>query len=87
MDTTQLLLTVVLSVTTLLLIFVGVQLIFVLREIRWILQKANNIVSGFEKLGVSVEQGMSEMHGFMSAMKVMLKVAQVIRDKKNDKTT
>lgn len=86
MDTTQLLLTVVLSVTTLLLIFVGVQLIFVLREIRWILQKTNNIVTGFEKLGVSVEQGMSEMHGFMSALKVMLRVAHLVRNKKDDKS-
>ena len=47
MDTTQLLLTVVLTVTTVLLIVVGIQLFFVLKELRKTLTRVNSIIDNF----------------------------------------
>ena len=47
MDTTQLLLTIVLSLTGLLVVIVGVHLIFVLRDIRKTLKKANKLLDEF----------------------------------------
>lgn len=86
MDTTQLLLTVVLTVTTILLVIVGVQLIFVLRELRIILKKVNGIIEAFEKVGGSVEHGFSEFLGFFAGLKSLFKVVDIIHAKKNGKS-
>lgn len=85
MDTTQLLLTVVLSVSTILLIIIGIQLIFVLREIRFTLKRVNSIVDGFEKLGLSLEHSFSEMFGFAAAIKTLFKTLDLLTNKKNGK--
>ena len=85
MDTTQLLLTVVLSVSTILLIVIGIQLIFTLREIRFTLKRVNGIVDGFEKLGTSVEQNFSEAFGFITAIKTLFKTLDLLTNKKNSK--
>jgi len=84
MDTTQLLLTVVLSVSTILLIIIGIQLIFALREIRFTLKKVNAIVDGFEKLGISFEHNFSEVFGFVGAVKTIFKTLDLLT-KKNGK--
>lgn len=85
MDTTQLLLLVVLSITTILLIFVGIQLIFVLREVRKTLRRINRVIEGFENLGVNVNQGFSELTGFIAGIKTLIATIEMLKDKKNDK--
>jgi hypothetical protein len=85
MDTTQLLLTVVLSVSTILLIVIGIQLIFVLREIRFTLKRVNAIVDGFENLGLSLEHSLGEMFGFATAAKTLFKTLDLFTNKKNGK--
>ncbi len=64
MDTTQLLLNIVLTISTILLVIVGIQLIFVLKELRLTLKKINGIIVAFEKVGGSVEHGFSEVWDF-----------------------
>jgi len=86
MDTTQLLLTVVLTVTTILLVIVGIQLIFVLRDLRKTIRKVNGIIESFEKVGGSVEHGFAEILGFFSGIKTIFKVVDVIHSKKNGKS-
>ncbi len=86
MDSTQLLLTVVLTVTTVLLVVVGIQLVFVLKEVRKTLQKVNGIVEHFEKVGVSVEHGFSELSGFVAGAKTLFKVIDLLHVKKNAKS-
>lgn len=86
MDTTQLLLTVVLTITTILLVVVGIQLIFVLKELRAFLKRINGIVEAFEKVGGSVEHGLSEFLGFFTGIKTLFKVVDVIHSKKNGKS-
>jgi hypothetical protein len=86
MDTTQLLLTVVLTVTTILLIVIGIQLIFVLKELRRALIKVNGIIDAFEKVGGSVEHGFSELTGFFAGAKSLFKIIDVLRNKKNGRS-
>ncbi|OGK15370.1 hypothetical protein A2774_03505 [Candidatus Roizmanbacteria bacterium RIFCSPHIGHO2_01_FULL_39_12c] len=85
MDTTQLLLTIVLTVTTVLLVAVGIQLIFILKEIRKTFSKINQIVENFEKVGMSVQHSFSEISGFVSGLKSVFKVIDFIHTKKSGK--
>jgi hypothetical protein len=85
MDSTQLLITVFLSITTLIMIVVGIQLVFVLKELRQVLKRANNIADGFEKIGMSLEYGFTEITGFVAGLKTIFKVIDVLHAKKNGK--
>lgn len=86
MDTTQLLLTIILSLTTFLLIVVGVQLIFVLRELRKTLKNINKIVNSFESVGVGLEHGLGEVVGFINGFKSILKIIDSVSLKKHEKS-
>lgn len=86
MDTTQLLLTIVLSLSTILLVFIGVQLIFVLRDLRKTLNNVNKIIEGFDSLGVGLQSGLSELTGFLNGFKTFTKVFDLFINKKNEKT-
>ncbi len=83
MDTTQLLLSTTLIVTTIFLIIVGIQLFFVLRDIRKSLNKVNEIIEGFEKVGSGMEHGWQEVLGFFGGLKSFFRVLDVIHRKKN----
>lgn len=85
MDTTQLLLTVVLTITTILLIVVGIQLIFVLKDLRITLKKVNKIIGGFEKVSESVEHGFGEISGFVNSIKTIVKIVDLFQSKKHEK--
>jgi len=74
MDPTQILLTLVLATTTIFLLVVGIQLIFLLRELRKTIKNANLIVNGFEKIGFSVNSGFKEIAGFLIGIKTMIKL-------------
>lgn len=86
MDSTQLLLTIVLLITTILLVVVGIQLIFVLKEVHKIIRKVNKIIEAFEKIGGSVEHGFSEIIGFANGIKTLFKVVDLVHNKKNGKS-
>ncbi len=85
MDTTQLLLTIILSLTTFLLIVVGVQLIFVLRELRRTIIAVRKVVGSFESLGVGLDNGFHEVVGFLNGFKTMFKLIDSVAGKKNEK--
>lgn len=86
MDTTQVLLTVVLTITTIILVIVGIQLIFVLKELRKTLKTVNGIIDGLEKVGLSVEHGFTEVVGFFAGIKSILKIVDILHAKKDGKT-
>ena len=86
MDSTQLLLTVVLTTTTILLVVVGIQLVFLLKELRKTLKKVNAIIESFERVGVSLEHGWSEVSGFLGGAKMIFKVIDILHAKKNGKS-
>lgn len=85
MDTTQVLLTVTLTITTIFLVIIGIQLIFLLRELRKTMKKVNGIIEGFEKAGLFVEHGWTEALGFFSGIKTLVKFIDVFHQRKNGK--
>ena len=87
MDPIQLLLNIVLTVSTILLVIVGIQLIFILKELRKTLKKINEIIVAFEKFGGSLGYGFSEVLGFFAAIKSLIKVFDILRRKKNGKSS
>lgn len=84
MDAIQILLIIILILSTFFLSIIGVQLFITLREIRKTLRNANKVVESFENLGVGLNQGMTEMVGFMNGFKVVLKAIQVVSQKKHE---
>lgn len=86
MDTTQLLLTIVLTISTVFLIIIGVQLILILKELRVSLKKINLIIEGFESAGLGLEHGLAEVVGFFNGFKSILKIFDFIGNKKNEKS-
>jgi hypothetical protein len=86
MDTTQLLLTIVLSISCILLTIIGIQLIFILRDLKRTLDRTNRIIDGFESLGVGLDHGLTEVVGFMNGFKTIMKALEVVHHKRNEKT-
>ena len=86
MDTTQLLLIITLGTTTIFSVIIGIQLIFLLKEMQITIKNANKIVGGFEEIGTNVEHGFHEIAGFVNGFRTILKVFEVFSSKKNDKT-
>ena len=68
------------------MIVVGIQLIFILKDLRVTIKKVNAIIEGFEKVGMSVEHGFSEVTGFLHGAKSLLKIVDIIHSKKNGKS-
>lgn len=83
-DLTQVFLIVTLSVTSVVLGFVGYQVYHVFKELRTGLEKVNNIVGGFERLSSSVESGFSEIAGFTSGLRSVFKILNIIKSRKNN---
>lgn len=85
MDVTQILFTAAITVMTIILTIIGIQLITVLREIRVLLGKANTIISEFEKLGTNFGQGYSDIMGFFSGLKSVFHLLNILTKKKHKK--
>lgn len=85
MDPTQILLIITLSVTTIFLVIVGVQVFLLLRELRDVLKRANNIVEGFERVGMGVESGFNEVVGFFSGVKSVFGILDKFKKRRDEK--
>ncbi len=84
-DPGQVLIISAITVMTVLLTIIGVQLIFVLRDLHGILKTVNRIVFEFEKIGMSVTHGYSEITGFVTGVKKMFDVVDfVAKNKKSN---
>ncbi|MBI1862747.1 hypothetical protein HYS00_01365 [Candidatus Microgenomates bacterium] len=82
MDLTQIFLVITLAVTTIVLIFVGYQVFLVLREMKNILVRMNNVVGGLERMSTSVESGFNEVAGFVGGAKSVFKILEIIKNRK-----
>ncbi len=81
-DIQILLINIALSLTTLLLIAIGIHLILLLRELRKTVRKTYFILENFEKAGVSAKEGLEEISGFLNGVKVAIKLASKIKKTK-----
>ena len=85
MDTIQILLLIVLVISTIFLTVVGIQLTLVLFELRKTLSNVNKIIKGFDSIGVGLQHGIGEATGFINGFKTILKVIDLYKSAKNDK--
>lgn len=85
MDITQVLLTAVITVMTIILTIIGIQLITVLREMRTFLGRMNAIASELEKIGANFGQGYADIIGFFSGLKSVFHILNLITKKKHKK--
>jgi len=85
MDTIQILLLIVLVISTIFLTVVGIQLTLVLFELRKTLSNVNKIIKGFDSIGVGLQHGIGEATGFINGFKTVLKVIDLYKSAKNDK--
>lgn len=83
MDTIQILLIIVLSISTVLLTVVGIQLVLILQSLRKTIRNVNKIVNGFDAIGMGLKHGLGEATGFINGFKTILKIVDLYK-KKND---
>ncbi len=79
MDIVQLTIIIISIVLTLLVVVLGVQVWFILKEMRLSLQKINKMLEDFGKVTGSVGEGVSNLSGLVSGMKAGLSVFSAFR--------
>ena len=81
-DVSQIFIIAAITVMTIILSIIGVQLIVILKDFRIILRRVNNISEQIEKIGFNIGQGYSEVIGFVSGVKKLLMVVDQLSEKK-----
>lgn len=84
-DTTQILLYTVVSALTVLLIIIGIQVIFILQEVRKMFQKMNRMLEDATVLTGTISRSVGEFSGFASGLKSVLKIFSVFSKKEDEK--
>lgn len=84
-DTSQILIIAAITVMTVLLTVIGIQLIFILRDIRDILKKVKNITNEFESLGFGISGSFGEVLGFFAGAKKLFEVIDHVTKTKKSK--
>ncbi len=84
MDATQLTIIVISSALTVLFIILGIQVWFILREMRRSLEKMNAMLDDAKKVSGAVSEGVVEMSGFMNGIKTGISAITSILAKKTD---
>lgn len=86
MNNIQILLLIVLVISTVFLTVVGIQLTMVLFQLRKTLNNINKIIKGFDDVGMGLKQGLGEATGFINGFKTVIKVLDVYKEIKDDKS-
>ena len=81
MDPIQLLIIVVTLILTILLVVLGIQMWFILKEIRISIQKMNKMLDAMQKVTGTVGEGVSNLGGVMSGLKAGLSIFSSLRKK------
>lgn len=79
MEPIQLLIIVVTVILTILLVVLGIQMWFILKEIRLSLQKMNGMLADMQKVTGTVGEGVSNLGGIVSGLKAGLSLFSSIR--------
>lgn len=86
MDATQILLIVVVSVLTVLLTVIGIQVIYILGEIRKSLQKMNKMLDDATSISHDISKSMNSVGGLFEGLKTGLSVVNFFGKKKEHHT-
>ena len=81
MDPIQLLIIVVTLILTILLVVLGIQMWFILKEIRISIQTMNKMLDDMQKVTGTVGEGVSNLGGVMSGLKAGLSIFSSLRKK------
>lgn len=84
MDTAQILLIVVIVVLSILLLALGVQVFFILRELRKTIQKTNKVLENANLITESVSKPLSNLSTFATGIKISTVLAKLLRGKKHN---
>lgn len=87
MDTAQLLLIIVVSVLTLLLVFLGIQVFFILRELRNTLSKANRVLDDAGVISSSISRPVESFSTVVSGLKLGSVIATFLAKAVEKKTS
>lgn len=85
MDTIQILLIIVLSISTIILTVVGIQLVIIMQSVKKVLGRTNKILDGFDAIGTGLKHGLGEATGFINGFKTIMKIIDLYKNKKNVK--
>lgn len=83
MDTTQVLLIIVVTVLTVLLAVIGVQVVFILAEIRKSLEKFNKIIDDAGAVTRGISRSLTGMGGIVEGLKTGLSIVNIFGKKKD----
>lgn len=82
LDITQTLLIVVITVLTILLAVIGVQVFFILRDMRDTVQKTNKILEDTSSMTANFKRPFSSMTSLASGIKTGLEIISMLRERK-----
>lgn len=83
-DVFQLLLVLVVTALTTLLVFVGIQVVYILREIREAMQKVNKVLDDAGTISESVAKPIAGVSGFLTGIQSGAKLMKLLRDDKKE---
>jgi len=86
MDSIQILLIIILVISTVFITVVGIQLALVLFETRKILRSVNKVTKGFDNVAQGLSHGLGEATGFLNGFKTVMKVIDVYKNVKSEKS-
>lgn len=81
-DTFQLLLVLVVTSLTTLLVFVGIQVVYILREMREVMRRVNKILDDAGIISESVAKPIAGVSGFLTGIQSGAKLMQLLKEKK-----
>lgn len=85
MDTAQVVLFLVIIILTVLLVVLGIQVFFILRELRKTVDRANKILEGASEITESVRKPVSSLSSLAMGLKTGATIAKIFQGSKKDK--
>lgn len=82
MNTTEILLAVILSVVIIFMVVVGFYFVKLLQGINLLVKKAYGMVEEVERMGDGIQNGFSDMAGFVGGIKSVFKVLETFKKRK-----
>lgn len=84
-ETWQILLVAVVTILTILLTVVGVQVVYILKGVREVLKKTNNILDNASEMTKTVASSFGSVAGFGAGLKAAMKFVSLFKKKEKEK--
>ncbi|KXK09103.1 MAG: hypothetical protein UZ21_OP11001000156 [Microgenomates bacterium OLB22] len=81
-DPTQIVILVSVSLLTIILVVLGIQLFFILRDVKRILHRVENLTNTLEQFGVSLQGGYSEVVAFVMGVTKLFQIVELFGNRK-----